>query len=109
MTQKQGSLITIRMLLAIMFTVTIRTENRLRSTVTSISRRLVTINDDGDKNVQKNNVFEFENGDVQIWIEQDSIHMRACDKSYNDPIELTSDTARQLAQRLNELADIIDH
>lgn len=74
----------------------------------SISRRLA-VNDDGDRKVQKNNVFEFENGDVQIWIEQDSIHILACDKSYKDPIELTSDTARQLAQRLNELADIIDH
>jgi hypothetical protein len=59
--------------------------------------------------VPKNNVFEFESGGVQIWIEQDSIHILACDKSYRDPIELTTDTARQLAQRLSELADIIDN
>lgn len=59
--------------------------------------------------MQKNNVFEFEAGDIRIWIEQNSIHMLACDKLYKDPIELTADTARHLAQKLNELADTIDH
>jgi len=65
--------------------------------------------DDGGRKVQKNNIFEFEGGDVRVWIEQDSIHILACDKTYKDPIELTTDTARQLAQKLNELADTIDH
>ena len=54
-------------------------------------------------------VFELDGGEVTIWIEQESIHILACDKSHRDPVELTSDSARQLAQRLNELADLIDH
>jgi len=59
--------------------------------------------------LDKNSLFEFEGGEVQIWIEQESIHMFACDKSFNDPVELTADTARRLAQKLVELADLIDH
>jgi len=58
--------------------------------------------------VSKNNVFEFESGDVQMWIEQESIHILACDENYRDPVELTPDTARQVAQKLNELADLIE-
>lgn len=60
-----------------------------------------------ERQVPLNNVFEFEGGQVTIWIEQESIHMLACDKNHKDPVELTGDTARQLAQRLNELADLI--
>lgn len=59
--------------------------------------------------VPENNVFEFEGGEVAIWIEQGAIHMLACDENHRDPVKLTSDTARQLARRLNELADLIDH
>lgn len=54
-----------------------------------------------------NDIFEFESGEIQVWIEQESIHLRACDKS-QDPVELTSDTARQLADKLKELADLLD-
>ena len=53
-------------------------------------------------------IFQFEDGDVQIWIEQESIHVRAHDASFKDPVELTADTARQIARKLNELADAID-
>ncbi len=53
-------------------------------------------------------IFQFEDGDVQVWIEQESIHMRAHDKSYTDPAELTADSARQIARKLNQLADAID-
>jgi hypothetical protein len=59
--------------------------------------------------VPKSNQFEFEAGEVQIWVEQESIHIFACDKSHRDPVELTADSARQLAQKLNEFADLIDH
>jgi hypothetical protein len=59
--------------------------------------------------MQKTNLFEFEDGDVQVWVEQESIHLRACDGAYRDPVEITSKTARQLAERLKELADIIDN
>lgn len=62
------------------------------------------------REVQKNNVFEFEGGDVQLWIEQESIHVLACDKNHHeDPAELTPDTARQLAQKLSELADLLEN
>lgn len=57
--------------------------------------------------MQTTDVFEFEGGEIRVWIEQESIHIRACDKSH-DPVELTSDTARQLAEKLKELADSID-
>ena len=58
--------------------------------------------------MQKSNVFEFESGAVQMWVEQESIHIRACDKNYRDAVEITPETARQLAQKLNELANLID-
>ncbi len=57
--------------------------------------------------MQTNDMFEFEAGEIRLWIEQESIHLRACDKS-QDPVELSSDTARQLADKLKELADLID-
>lgn len=59
--------------------------------------------------MQKNEVFEFEGGEIQVWIEQEAIHMRASDKNSKDPVELTEKSARLLAQKLNELADLIDH
>ncbi len=52
-------------------------------------------------------VFEFEGGEIRVWIEQEAIHLRACNK-HQDPIELSSDTARQLGDKLKELADSID-
>lgn len=54
-----------------------------------------------------NNVFEFEGGEIKVWIEQEQIHIIACDKSYRDPVELTANTARELAAKLTELADLI--
>ncbi len=53
-------------------------------------------------------VFEFEGGEIQVWVEQDSIHILACDKRFRDPVELTADTARELSAKLKELADRID-
>jgi hypothetical protein len=58
--------------------------------------------------MRTNSVFEFEGGDIRVWIEQESIHIRAWDENHRDPVELTSDSARQLAEKLNELADVID-
>jgi hypothetical protein len=53
-------------------------------------------------------VFEFEGGNVRVWIEQEAIHMRACDMSNRDPVELTGSSARALAAKLIELADRVD-
>ncbi len=58
--------------------------------------------------MQTSEVSEFEDGEVKMWIEQETIHLRAGDKSYDDPVELTSATARQIAQKLIDLADAID-
>jgi len=54
------------------------------------------------------NVFEFEGGEIKVWIEQESIHIVACDERHRDPVELTVDAARGLAAKLKELADRIE-
>ncbi len=56
-----------------------------------------------------NKVFEFEDGQVRVWIEQEAIHMFACDISlgFQDPVELTGSSARALAAKLIELAEAI--
>lgn len=58
--------------------------------------------------MQMGKIFEFEGGEIRVWVEQESIHIVACDKDYRDPVELTADAARQLAAKLEELADRID-
>jgi hypothetical protein len=59
--------------------------------------------------MQTSSVFEFEDGQIRVWIEQEAIHMLACDISltYRDPVELTASSARALAAKLKELADSI--
>jgi hypothetical protein len=57
---------------------------------------------------QMSDVFEFEGGEIRVWVEQESIHIFACDKSYRDPVELTPKTARELGAKLKELADRIE-
>ncbi|MGA2849780.1 MAG: hypothetical protein ABSE46_12350 [Terracidiphilus sp.] len=52
-------------------------------------------------------VFKFEGDQVQLWIEQEVIHLRAVDMGYRDPVELTASSARALAAKLIELADRI--
>ena len=37
--------------------------------------------------MQTDKVFEFESGDVQLWIELESIHLLARGKSHGDPVE----------------------
>ena len=58
--------------------------------------------------MQLEEVFEFEDGDIRMWIDQGTIHLFACDKEYRDPIELTTDAARQIAQKLITLADRVE-
>ena len=53
-----------------------------------------------------NHMFESEGGEIRAWIEQESIHLLECDKNL-DPVELTSDTTRQLAETLKQFADKI--
>jgi hypothetical protein len=59
--------------------------------------------------MQSSSVFEFEGGQIRVWIEQEAIHMHACDisVSYRDPVELTASSARELAAKLIELAGSI--
>ena len=48
-------------------------------------------------------------GDVYLWIEQDSsIMVKAADKRYGDPVELSSKDARRFANMLLESADELD-
>jgi hypothetical protein len=63
----------------------------------------------GKEVAPKAEVFEFEGGDVQVWIEQEAIHLRACDQHLRcDPAELTAGSARKLASQLLKMADEIN-
>lgn len=53
-------------------------------------------------------VYELEGGDVRLWIEQEAIHLKACDSRHGDPAELTAESARELAKLLLKMADQID-
>ena len=46
-------------------------------------------------------------GNLRAWIEQESIHLKAIDPC-GDPLELTSDEARMLAEQLTKLADRLE-
>lgn len=53
-------------------------------------------------------VFDLLDGEVRVWIEQDSLHIVAGDPQHGDPTELTAKMARELAAELGRLADILD-
>ena len=54
----------------------------------------------------KKHFFKLE--DISLWIEQDSsIHLKAITK-FNDPVEMTSEEARELGKTLIAYADILD-
>jgi hypothetical protein len=53
-------------------------------------------------------VFELLDGDVRVWIEQETIHLASFDRPHYDPVELTAKMARTLAAKLKELADQLD-
>ena len=61
---------------------------------------------DQDKSHQSE-IFALMNGDVRMWIEQEVIHLVAFDRPYHDPVELTTEMARELAAKLREMADKI--
>jgi hypothetical protein len=42
-------------------------------------------------------------GELRAWIEQETVHLKAVD-SHGDPIELSADEVRRLAQELAKLA-----
>ena len=52
--------------------------------------------------------FELMEGEVRVWIDQDSIHIISGDLRYNDPTELTSEMARILSAELERLANILE-
>jgi len=55
----------------------------------------------GDKHPAK----IFADGDVCFWIEQESsIHIKAADRNFNDPVELTATEAREIGEALIETA-----
>jgi hypothetical protein len=47
--------------------------------------------------------FETSDGQIRLWIEQDSLHLRASD-AYGDPVELTKEEAAKLAEALLKLS-----
>jgi len=54
------------------------------------------------------NVINFSNGDLYLWVEQSSsIQIKAVTKQ-GDPVELNAEEARDLADQLKKLADKID-
>jgi hypothetical protein len=52
----------------------------------------------------KGSFFELLNGDVCVWVEpEEGIYMRAGDSKSRDPVELTSEMAKELAVALLEM------
>lgn len=52
--------------------------------------------------------FVLSDGEVKVRLEQEAIHIKACDK-FGDPIELTKKEALELAETLKHLAaQIVD-
>lgn len=52
--------------------------------------------------------FEMDDGNISIWIDGNSIQLKVCNKKYNDPVDLSSEEAKEFAYRLLELVKIID-
>lgn len=50
---------------------------------------------------------ELLDGDVALWIAQETVHLKAID-AHRDPVELTPEMCRELAQQLLKLADLTD-
>lgn len=57
--------------------------------------------------INKNDHFSLSDGEVEIWLEQEAVHIRAV-AQFGDPVELTSATALKLAEILKQLAAEID-
>jgi hypothetical protein len=53
------------------------------------------------------NEYEVGGGEVRLWIEQESIHLKAV-SAYGDPVELTKAEALQLAAALIALGEQLD-
>lgn len=59
--------------------------------------------EDMNKDIKK-----FCNGQVVIWLEQDSsIMIKAVNKEYGDPVEMEADEAIELAKMLKDFAEYI--
>jgi hypothetical protein len=61
-----------------------------------------------EKSKQEPQIFELVNGDVRLWVEQETIHLAAFDRPHCDPVELSTKMARALAAKLKEMADKLD-
>lgn len=53
------------------------------------------------------NSFRLSEGEVRVWIEQESIHIVARTKVHNDPVELTEEEALSLAKAIEQLVQEI--
>ena len=54
-----------------------------------------------------NKQFELSNGDVRLWLEQESLHLIAVD-SNGDPVELSKNEVIKLGETLLKFAEEID-
>lgn len=54
-----------------------------------------------------NKKFELLEGEISLWVEQESVHIKAVDP-HGDPVELTSEMCKDLARALEELALIVE-
>jgi hypothetical protein len=52
---------------------------------------------------QRKNYYSLSDGEVEMWIEQEAIHLKAADK-LGDPVELTKRQALDLADNLKQFA-----
>lgn len=70
--------------------------------------RVNKMNNNGKDDSHEGQVFKLMNGDVQLWIEQATIHLVAFDHPNHDPVELTARMARVLAAKLEQMAQRIE-
>jgi len=54
-----------------------------------------------------NKVIKIFGDDISLWIEQETVHLRAVDR-YGDPIEMTPEMCKQLATELLSLSDKVE-
>jgi len=56
--------------------------------------------------MQNETSYEFSDGEIRVWLEQETIHITAMNKA-GDPAEITKERALELANALKKLSDLI--
>jgi hypothetical protein len=59
------------------------------------------------RGIQPDKIIALCDGELRAWVEQEVIHIKAL-ASHGDPVELTCEQAKCLAQALNKWANEID-